>query len=893
MARLEKPRGLKINFKPSERQLEVWYALQPNHCDKCHGQLYMKPNGYDKNGHEVFIPACKECGNTDIPEQILSGGSAGGGKALILSALVCTPKGFKQLKDLKEGDMITDPMTGGAQYVEYLHPIETRDYYRISFIDGAESICSDNHLWRLHITSNSVGKRDIEGNRLPDRIWTAKHIYQWMQEKKAGQHNSANLTIPLTQPVKFNKETEIGGSLPIHPYFLGCLIGNGCFTEKAMQSGRVGLSTRDPEMVERIEQLGYTPCHIGRIDKVAPVYYYNNQSLMEGLYTLGLAHHGAPEKFIPEKYKYASIESRKLLMQGLTDTDGSVDDRGHISYTSISKQLIDDVAWIVRSLGGKATITSKIPTYRYKGEKREGQRAYTVYIMTKCDTELAYVPRKKSRCRDEYNGGYSELCRRIVDIEYIGKREGRCITVDQPHGLFLTDDFVVTHNSYLGCCWLTLSCMQFEGIRMVVARRVRKTLLETTWKTLKGVLHEWGLKQDVHYHINNQMYVVTFWNGSEIMAMELAPSPQDLDYNSLGSLEITGGFIDEVSEVPEKAVEVLTSRIRYKIAETFIVGKMLMSSNPALTWIRNTFVMTDDGEPVVLQPGYRYIPFSLFDNPNEQFRAIYYNKLIKLRNKADRDRLLYGNWLFTTSNKMAAYWNFDGDKHLIPNLQEKFYDPTKPLILSFDFNVNPYMTCLPIQIDYTNKIVYVFIEFIGYPKDKLNNTPAFTRHIAAKLVAQGHVGGVLLTGDPAGLARSTQTEEGVNNYTIASKNMDNAMLRPKVQLLSKQPAHTTRLEFINELLSDYHGWTIKMDARNHRLIDDMVYQKKNPDGTKEKKKVLNDNGDKVEKYGHCSDCLDYATIYYLNQEYTQYRSATTDIVTTIDMGETVYGDFDY
>lgn len=447
--------------------------------------------------------------------------------------------------------------------------------------------------------------------------------------------------------------------------------------------------------------------------------------------------------------------------------------------------------------------------------------------------------------------------------------------------------------SFIGCCWLTLSCMQFEGIRMVVARKVRKTLLETTWNTLKDVLRLWGLKQDVHYHINNLVYTITFWNGSEILAMDLTPSPGDPDFNSLGSLEITGGFIDEVSEVSEKAVEVLASRIRYKVSETFVVGKLFMSTNPCLTWVRSTFVMTDDGDPVTLPKGYRYIPFSLFDNPNEQFRAIYYNKLIKLRNKADRDRLLYGNWLFTTSNKMAAYWNFDGDKHLVQNLKESAYDPMKPLILSFDFNVNPYMSCLPMQIDFSEKVINVFPEYVGYPKDKRNNTPAFTRWIALQLVGEGHIGGVLLTGDPAGLARSTQTEEGVNNFTIANKNLTNAVLKPKIQLLSKQPAMITRLEFMNELLSGFQDWQIRIDARCHRLTEDMVYQKKNPDGTKEKKKVLNDNGDRVERYGHFSDCFDYAMIYYLNKEYSTYKTASTDIVTTIDMGDTVYGDFDY
>ena len=448
--------------------------------------------------------------------------------------------------------------------------------------------------------------------------------------------------------------------------------------------------------------------------------------------------------------------------------------------------------------------------------------------------------------------------------------------------------------SYLGCCWLVSSCMRFEGIRMVVARKVRKTLLETTWNTLKDVLREWKLVEDLHYHINSQIYVITFWNGSTIVAMDLTPSPSDPDFNSLGSLEITGAFVDEVSEVSEKAIEVLASRIRYKIAETFVVGKIFMSTNPCLTWVRSTFVMDDDGNPVTLPSGYRYIPFSLFDNPNESFRAIYYERLSKIRDKATRDRLLYGNWLFVSANKMAAYWEFDGNKHLVQNLKETAYDPMRPLVLSFDFNVNPYMTCIPMQFDYENKIANVFPEYIGYPKEKLNNTPAFTRWISQRLIADGHIGGVIVTGDPAGLARSTQTEEGVNNFTIANKNLENAVLKPKLQILSKQPAMVTRLEFINELLKGQcSGWQVRIDARCHRLTEDFVYQKKNPDGTKEKKKVLNEQGERVERYGHASDCFDYAMVYFLAKEYQSFKSKVVDVVTTVDVGSVVYTEFVY
>lgn len=449
--------------------------------------------------------------------------------------------------------------------------------------------------------------------------------------------------------------------------------------------------------------------------------------------------------------------------------------------------------------------------------------------------------------------------------------------------------------SFLGCAWLISSCMRFDNIRMLVARKVRKVLLETTWITLQDVMKTWGLVRDLHYRIITSSIAceITFWNGSKIIALDLTPAPSDPDFNSLGSLEITGAFVDEVSEVSEKAIEVLASRIRYKIEDTFVVGKIFMSTNPCLTWVRSTFVMDDDGDPVMLPQGYRYIPFSLFDNPNERFRAIYYAKLLKIRDKATRDRLLYGNWLFTTSNKMAAYWNFDGDNTLVQNLFEKSYDPMRPLILSFDFNVNPYMTCLPIQFDYGNKVAFVFPEYIGYPKDKRNNTPAFTRFVASELKRISHVGGVMITGDPAGRARSTQTEEGVNNYTIAQKNLEQRGFQSKLQLFEKQPAMTTRLDFINELFAGLDGWKVQIDMRCRRLTEDLVYQKKNPDGTKEKKKVANEQGEKVERYGHASDCFDYAMTYYLPKLYSAFKSKNVDLITTIDMNETVYGEFEY
>ena len=893
MSKLERPRGITINFSPSERQYELWNALQPNRCDKCGGELEMRPNGVDAKGHTIYQATCAKCGNTDIPEQILGGGAAGGGKAATLDSKILTPFGFKQLRDIGVGDMITNPNTGGIQRVIWLHPIEKHLYYRIHFVDGTHFDCSEGHLWQAH-QSRKRTKRSKKYGISNDRIMTTKAMFEWYQRKMNGMYKNDNLIIPLTVPVRFTLPDN-DSKLVISPYILGAIIGDGCIAPSVMKCSYILFTTMDEEIVARFIQNGYDMSHFNQTKSKAKQYYIYSHELKEAIVKLGINGNMSDTHYIPKPYLYASIKQRIELMQGLIDTDGYVDSRGHIIYTSISKQLAEDVAFIVRSLGGVATITSSKSGYKNPdtGEYIECNIHYDVQIRTKINPELCGLSRKRERARYEYNGGASQLGKRIVNIEPIGIKEGRCITVDDPSGLYVVNDFTVTHNSFLGCCWLTYSCMQFPGIRMLVARKVRKTLLETTWNTLKDVLLSWGLKEGVNYSINSQTYVITFWNGSTIMAMDLTPLPSDPDFNSLGSLEITGAFVDEVSEVSEKAIEVLASRIRYKIEDTFVVGKIFLSTNPCVTWVRSTFVMNDDGDPVTLQKGYRYIPFSLFDNPNEKFRMIYYNKLSKIRDKATRDRLLYGNWWFTESNKMAAYWNFDGNKHLKQSLFDHAYDPLKPLILSFDFNVNPYMTCLPMQIDYDKQKVYVFPEFVGRAKDKLNNTPAFSRWIANEVVKWGHIGGILVTGDPAGLARSTQTEDGVNNFTIVMKHLTNSNLRPKLQLLSKQPAQITRLEFVNELFENYDGWSIEVDLKCHRLTEDFIYQKKNPDGTKEKKKMLTESGERAERYGHASDCFDYALTYYLNKAYDKYRSGTHSIVTTIGSDEIVYGDFDY
>lgn len=385
----------------------------------------------------------------------------------------------------------------------------------------------------------------------------------------------------------------------------------------------------------------------------------------------------------------------------------------------------------------------------------------------------------------------------------------KCHTQNLPQ-LILSGGAAGGGKSFIGSVWLVSSCMRYENIRAVVARKTLKSLKESTWNTIKTIIKDWGLKEDINYKINNIEGTLTFWNSSVIIMKEMADIPSDPNFERFGSSEYTIALVDEVSEISERAIEVLFSRLRWRTHETFKTSRMLLTTNPTINWVRSRFVQDENGDRVTLREGEAYIPFSVFDNPNIAFRQTYEAALNKIRDQATKERLLYGNWDFVEANDMAIYTRFNGALHLISGLKEKVYDPTKPLITVWDFNVAPEMSVLTAQIDYDNKKVYILEEILGQPIDKENNTPALARKVRTKLYRDKQIGGVDVSGDPAGLQRSTASENGINNYTIILDIFGKGILRPKIKLLRKQPLQVTRCEFVNELFEGYNSWEIQV-----------------------------------------------------------------------------------
>jgi PBSX family phage terminase large subunit len=203
--------------------------------------------------------------------------------------------------------------------------------------------------------------------------------------------------------------------------------------------------------------------------------------------------------------------------------------------------------------------------------------------------------------------------------------------------------------TYLGCMWIILSCLQYPSTRYLIARSKLINLKRTTLKTFFEIIHENQLKDHIKFNAQNNQF--TFSNGSEVLLMDLFPYPTDPDYDKLGSLEITGAFIDELSDIEFKAYETILSRIRFKLKEYNLIPKLFSASNPTKGWPYSYFY-----QPFVNNCERNDIKFTqALPTDNPYISTDYLETLQSLQPKI-KSRLYDGNWEFTEEeNELIQY----------------------------------------------------------------------------------------------------------------------------------------------------------------------------------------------------------------------------------------------
>lgn len=192
--------------------------------------------------------------------------------------------------------------------------------------------------------------------------------------------------------------------------------------------------------------------------------------------------------------------------------------------------------------------------------------------------------------------------------------------------------------SWLGALWVLANALRYQGTRWLMGRAVAKTLKETTLQSFFDVCSAHGLKAGTHYTYNQQTGVITVGQ-STILLKDLFAYPSDPNFDELGSLELTGAFIDEANQVSEKAKAIVGSRIRYRLDEFGLIPKLLMTCNPARNWVYSEFY--GPHKAGTLEPYRAFVQARVTDNPN--ISPYYIEQLHKLKGP-DRERLLNGNW---------------------------------------------------------------------------------------------------------------------------------------------------------------------------------------------------------------------------------------------------------
>lgn len=326
------------------------------------------------------------------------------GKAVTLDTLIPTPSGDRLMKDINVGDFVFDE-TGAKTKVTAVYNHDRLKMYRVTFDDNTSVICCEDHLWEF--------AKGVDGWK----VWPLKKIISGSKygPKSSLESRLRDYRIPRSSCVQFDSQP-----VPIDGYLLGALLGDGGFTTDSItftSSNENILAEickylpKDVELLrDTVDPINYRISSIYRgrarikcletnkvwnsisecademkIDVSYVINHCNGfshklnkhfvklnsqlNSLRTVLRNLNLTNHSAAQKFIPKIYLYNSSEVRWSLLQGLMDTDGYASKENGHSYSTISKQLANDVAYLVRSLGGIAVVnelTTKFNGQPYK-----------------------------------------------------------------------------------------------------------------------------------------------------------------------------------------------------------------------------------------------------------------------------------------------------------------------------------------------------------------------------------------------------------------------------------------------------------------------------------------------------------------------------------------------
>ena len=309
------------------------------------------------------------------------------GKCQPYSSKIKIPNGWKTMKDIAVGDQITTP-TGSTATVISLYEPGIKDVYEITFEDGRTARSCADHIWK-------VGSHTWEDSN-SWKLLTLREIID--------NQTRLAMSVPLATMVNDNVTVD----LPINPYVLGTLISNV-------------LAKRSIDSVQT-----------GNTSPVFSTYYFYQVAIQN----LGLIDTHSYDTFVPNLYLNADYSRRLEMIQGLLDTAGYIGDNGKVCFATNSEMLAHNMCYLIQSIGGIAVFTCD-----------ETNNIYTVTVYH--PTPNILITSAGNLTIDSIIAAYCVPMLAIVNIQKVSSEPVRCIMINDADHLYVTDSFVVTHNTII------------------------------------------------------------------------------------------------------------------------------------------------------------------------------------------------------------------------------------------------------------------------------------------------------------------------------------------------------------------------------------------------------------------------------------------------------------
>lgn len=377
--------------------------------------------------------------------------------ALASNSKVLTPNGWKEIGHLCIDDLVIGS-NGIPTRIAGVWPQGKQPLFEILFSDGAKIICTGDHLW--NVISRGRRSRNLGYLTLPTNQLSKSRPLPHSNNKPRNNgrndlfdlHGAPRWSIPLVSPVQFASNE----SLPIDPYLLGVLLGDGHI------GNNVDFTTADQGIVDEVIKLLPEGLQLteGHQDGKALRYRITSglkggslkgkkrgpkpNPLMEILDALKLKGSRSHNKFIPAMYLWSNIDERLSLLQGLCDTDGC-SYASTSKFTTTSRQLADDVTFLIQSLGGMVNCYIEYDKTTVLPNKTlcNGRTQYNLFF------RMLLNPFRLARKAEKFIVPWRNISRNIMSVCPYGQGDATCITVDATDGLYVVEDFIVTHNSPL------------------------------------------------------------------------------------------------------------------------------------------------------------------------------------------------------------------------------------------------------------------------------------------------------------------------------------------------------------------------------------------------------------------------------------------------------------